>query len=40
MTHELYIKKPVTVIIKYIVIEQKTLLKKVKNQNTTSKSQQ
>ena len=37
MTHELYIKNTLTVIIKYIVSKQKTLRKKDKNQNTTSK---
>ena len=40
MTHELYIKNTLTVIIKYIVSKQKTLRKKDKNQNTTSKSLQ
>ena len=34
MTHELYIKNTLTVIIKYIVSKQKTLRKKDKNQNT------
>ena len=34
ITHELYIKNTLTVIIKYIVSKQKTLRKKDKNQNT------